>query len=147
MMSVSSDVFADATLLEGSWSLRRTIHDIQNSSTTLVVGQATFERHGDGILAWGEQGTLYLPGNDVHVTASRSIIREQDGMWSVRFADGRFFHPWHERESFAHHCEPDEYTGSLQHLSEDPDQTWMMRWAARGPSKHYLIESVYRRES
>lgn len=93
MMIVSSDVFADATLLEGTWSLRRTIHDIQNSSTTHVVGQATFERQNDGILAWGEQGTLYLPGNDVHVTASRSIIREQDGAWSVQFADGRFFHP------------------------------------------------------
>ncbi len=135
--------------LIGAWRLDRLVHDRRTGQRHVVEGTTILEAEGPGRIVWSERGTMRLPTGTAPVARRLDIARDDRGRWTVLFADGRPFHPWHPTVSLVHQCGSDVYTGRVE-IGRTPADTvrrWSMTWDAVGPAKDYRIESVMTRSA
>jgi hypothetical protein len=124
--------------LLGEWALERAVVDRRAGVRGTVRGTTTLTLEHAGLVRWDESGTMALAGRSTPVSRTLIVRRDDDGTWTVCFADGRLFHDWVWGVSVVHDCAPDEYTGEL-----DGDASrWTVRWDAVGPAKDYRLDSV-----
>ncbi len=139
-------------LLEGSWSVERTIEPGGR-----FVGTASFTLEEKGVLIYRETGTVTL-ANGRKLSAKRSYhYRLRDDLIEVRFHDGsnageRFVdlifpdsqdHPWPiETASDTHVCRLDRYDAVYRLDFED---LFQIVYFVHGPQKDYVSRSTYRR--
>jgi hypothetical protein len=128
----------EPTDLLGTWALTREVDDHRTGERRDVRGTATLELESPGRVRWTEEGTMTWSGHEVPVSRTLWVERDGDG-WSVRFADGRPFHPWAIGERVDHPCAPDHYTG----LIEVSDDGWTVEWRATGPEKDYTMRTAH----
>jgi hypothetical protein len=133
--------------LMGRWVLERVIRDELAQTTLRMSGTAEFVSVAPDSIDWVETGLLHLPTGPIPVTATRQLRRDALGKWTTDFADGREFHPWEVGTDLTHDCAPDIYRGRFDPAPAQGADAWTMRWAARGPAKDYVIDSVYTRAS
>ncbi|MFZ6992912.1 DUF6314 family protein [Curtobacterium sp. RRHDQ66] len=124
--------------LLGEWALERVVVDRRAGVRGTVRGTTTLTLEHAGLVRWEESGTMELAGRTTPVSRALTVRRDDDGTWTVCFADGRTFHDWVWGASVVHACAPDEYTGVL---AGDADR-WTVRWDAVGPAKDYRLDSV-----
>jgi hypothetical protein len=73
------------------------------------------------------------------------FVIESDHVFSVFFADGRFFHRAEIAAGIAsatHDCAPDIYRGRYRFLAPD---RWSLSWRITGPRKNLVISTVFSR--
>ena len=75
--------------LLGRWSVQRAI----NGDGGAFAGLATFAADGAGALSWHELGRLRLGLYRGEARRRYRIEPEGEERWTVRFEDGRSFHP------------------------------------------------------
>lgn len=124
--------------LLGAWTLDRSVDDRRTGERHTITGSTTLEAVGSDRVAWTESGTMTTAdGRSFPVERRLDVVREDDGTWWVRFADGRAFHPWSPGEVVVHDCTPDVYRGEIR-----VDETgWSVLWEAAGPAKDYRMTS------
>lgn len=94
-----------------------------------MTGSLLLEPNGTGV-RWFEHGRLTFNGRDYDST--RELLLVPDGeAWSMRFADGREFHPWTPGVRVTHPCGADTYRG-LVDVRADRLRTL---WDVIGPAK------------
>jgi hypothetical protein len=128
--------------LRGTWSVSRTLADAALGAGDFA-GTATFTAAGGG-LAWEERGRLRVGAYDGPARRTLRVVADGSG-WTVRFADGRRFHPLDLSGgtcAVRHPCAEDLYEGEYAVLAAD---AFHVRWRVRGPAKAQEIESRYRR--
>jgi hypothetical protein len=129
---------ADPRTLLGGWSLSRTIEDRLAGLTHRVDGRLELTTVAPDRIHWAEHGRWHQAAGEVEVERNLWLVREADGGWWVRFADGREFHAWVPDARVLHDCAPDTYRG----LVEGGVERWTVRWDVNGPRKDYTMTTV-----
>ncbi len=94
-------------------------------------------------LSYFETGKLTLPGHAPFTAERRYRWCEVDGLVSVEFEDGRFFHSFDATTPEAQHwCDPDTY--QVRYMF-DEWPVWTSTWRVSGPRKDYEMVSSYQR--
>ncbi len=117
--------------LAGRWQLARRVHDRRLGAFGTVTGTLTLVPAAIG-LRWLERGRFVFGGAAYDSTRELLLVPDGDG-WSVRFADGRDFHPWRPGVVVTHPCRDDMYRGVV-----DVDATGTRLrtlWDVTGPAK------------
>lgn len=148
------------TDLLGRWLLDREVDDRLGGERRAVTGFATLDLVLAGRVRWHEEGVMRWSGREVPVQRTLWIDRDGGGAggdgggsasdWTVRFEDGRSFHPWAVGETVEHPCAPDHYTGRIDVEVADAAAgsqplRWAVEWRARGPRKDYLMRTLLTR--
>ena len=124
----------EPTELLGTWVLDRRIVDRDGPRRAFgrVHGTLTLTAGDDGIVRWDERGELAWNGQ--HLTVFRTLHVVPDGSgWTVRFEDGREFHPWRPGALVVHPCRADTYRGLV---AVDPAGDLLrVLWDVTGPAK------------
>jgi len=127
----------------GRWTLNRKIEDEAAGRSGEFVGEAVFQRSGDGLL-YEERGTLHLDGVPPLVAERRYLWRQGAGnRIEVCFDDGRPFHAINLDQTMpfdTHFCTPDVYD-LVYDLRKFP--SWGCRVRVEGPKKTYRLTSLY----
>lgn len=126
----------------GEWTFERRITDRLNSQTGEAWGKAIFKETGEGLL-WTELGELRMNGRTFGASRILEIVGNGDD-WTVRFDDGRHFHPLDlsdGRCAVDHPCGDDVYTGDF---TADVNG-FTTDWRVRGPHKDQRIATTYAR--
>ena len=134
-----------ARFFEGAWRLQRRIADLHAGTLGRVAGRASFAPSLGG-LRYDEQGALTLGTYRGTCAQTYLFAFDDSGGIDVRFRDGRPFHQASlaaGRAETEHDCPPDVYRG--RYRIRGPDR-WTLTWLARGPRKHALICTSFRRE-
>jgi hypothetical protein len=133
----------DPTALLGTWALTRVVQDHRAGERRDVTGEATLVAESADRVRWSERGTMTWPGHEVPVERTLYVDREGDA-WTVRFGDGRPFHPWALGVEVDHPCAPDHYRGRVE-VTDGPDgvEAWTVTWDASGPEKDYRMVTVH----
>lgn len=127
----------------GRWQMVRIIENVTEGVIGEFWGEAVFEPDGEG-LSCRENGVLRFCGAD-YSAERRSLWRFPGGdRVEVRFADGRPFHDFlSTRPEAEHACGDDRYHVSYEFHHDH----WRSCWAVDGPSKDYVMSTLYRRIS
>lgn len=141
-----------ATLLRGSWDLRRTIELHANGSRAEVSGIATWQPATDQPrrLRYEEVATLRMDGKEL--ASTRTLLFDlgqplHPHRAEVSFADGRPFYLLDlggGRCEAIHLCGTDRYQGLVELLDDD---RLIERWTVSGPAKDYISTSTLIRRS
>jgi hypothetical protein len=133
----------EPTDLLGTWTFSRVVDDRLAGERRDVEGSSTLELVSPGRVRWSEEGTMTWAGQAVPVSRTLWVERDDAG-WTVRFSDGRPFHPWAVGTWVDHPCHPDHYRGLVE-VEDEPVSRWSVRWQASGPQKDYLMTTVLSR--
>ena len=137
----------EPTELLGPWDLVRRIADRsvagQPPRFGRVAGTLTLALSPDGTeVDWFEQGTLTWGGHDLAVTRRLRIVPDGSG-WTVRFDDGRPFHPWRPGAPLVHPCRADVYRGVVS--VDAAGAELRVLWDVSGPEKDVRLFTRCRR--
>lgn len=130
--------------LEGDWRLERALVDLAAGRVGAMTGVAAIIPAASGLI-YCERGTVRFGGFEG--PGERRYLYQFQGRERaiVRFADGREFHRLDLSAGLCrvrHRCGGDLYQGVLTALGP---AAWRSRWTVRGPRKHQLIRTRYRR--
>jgi Family of unknown function (DUF6314) len=117
--------------LVGEWRLARRVHDRRLGVFGTMTGTLVLERAAAGV-RWREHGRFVF-GAHAYDSSRELLLQPDGGAWSVRFADGREFHPWQPGVMVTHPCRADVYRGIV-----DVDATGTRLrtlWDVTGPAK------------
>ncbi|MGH8861693.1 MAG: DUF6314 family protein, partial [Jatrophihabitantaceae bacterium] len=124
------------TDLLGVWQLERRLSDRRSGGFGRVTGWLELTLVG-AVVHWLELGELTWDGATHQVTRELHIVGEGGTGWTVRFTDGREFHPWRPGELVEHPCRDDLYRGLIDVAT---DRKYLrVLWDVRGPSKDQRI--------
>jgi hypothetical protein len=128
------------TALLGRWRLARRVRERSGAGGRGRVDGELVLTERDGVVHWSESGVLVWDGRAVEVT--RELLITPDP-WTVRFDDGREFHPWTPGERIVHPCRADTYRGLVD---VDPTLTRLRTlWDVHGPAKDQRLVTRCRR--
>lgn len=134
---------ADPTGLIGKWAFERVIEDLATGGISDASGVCELSREAPGVILWRERATLRHGGRELEASREMRIEHDCEG-WHVKFADGRYFHPWTPGKMAVHHCGADLYEGVIELGLGDATEaitSWQMTWRVRGPAKNLRIKT------
>lgn len=126
----------------GRWRVARIVADAAGCPLACFAGRADFVPEAGRGLICREAGLLRHGG--VRHPAERVTLWRfpGDGRIEVLFADGRPFHAFGpELAEAVHLCGADRYVVTYDFAPT----VWHSRWQVRGPLKHYVMTTRYRR--
>jgi hypothetical protein len=126
------------TNILGNWIVERTILDRQNSCRLSFLGEATIETDW-----FKEQGQTRYGAARMRSRRSYRLSFSPEAV-VVSFPDARDFVRLtaDAKQHLFHRCGHDVYSGRV--VFRDHDH-WTEMWRVKGPQKHYLSFSRYRR--
>ena len=130
--------------LAGPWAFLRHLDDRRLQQPGSIVGWATFEPEGAG-LVYREEGRLWFGGDRGTATRSYRYRFYDPDRAEVEFEDGRPFHRLclsAGRCAVEHLCGGDRYRGVFETLGAN---TLRVRWRVEGPRKDYRLTTDYLR--
>ena len=143
------------SFLKGTWSLYRTMNDLQLNMPGVMQGDVVIkdkgEGSGNGDLIYREQGELRF--GDYREIVHRNYVykfpdrRNSPHLGEVHFDQGGQFYQLDLSSGFqkvVHHCGDDTYRGTFAVESGD---IWRLNWFVTGPSKELILDSRYQRQA